>query len=179
MITPRIAYVLGKQSNWAPPHLKKKLRELGGARVPLNNSGLELTLKQAGLCLCLLSAEINVSTTTPGLFSALLEYQVSCESTHGVWNWVCHQNLLRSYRNCSEEMKWVLVIMCGFIFNLLSRSKVSYSSDWPGTYYVAKAEFVLRTLLSPPPNAGISGVCYHAHFFRKKVSFNKDILIQA
>lgn len=63
---------------------KKKLRELGGARVPLNNSGLELTLKQAGLCLCLLSAEINVSTTTPGLFSALLEYQVSCESTHGV-----------------------------------------------------------------------------------------------
>lgn len=55
--TPSVAYEAIK----ATEHLLilKKLRELGGTRVPLNNSGLELKLKQAGLCLCLLSAEIN------------------------------------------------------------------------------------------------------------------------
>lgn len=101
---------------------------------------------------------------------------MSCESTHGVWSWICHQNFLWRYKNWSEEMKWVLVIMCGFIFNLLSRYKVSYNSDWPGTYYVAGAKFVFRTSCLHLLMLGFQVCATMLAFFvlRKKMLFNKD-----
>lgn len=105
---------------------------------------------------------------------------MSCESTHGVWSWICHQNFLWRYKNWSEEKKWVLVIMCGFIFNLLSRYKVSYNSDWPGTYYVAGAKFVFRTSCLHLLMLGFQVCATMLAFFvlRKKCHLIK-ILIQA
>lgn len=49
---------------------------------------------------------------------------------------------------------------------------------WPRTYDVAEALLELL-ILSPPPNAGITGVCYHAYFFVDVVvfSFKKNVAL--
>ena len=51
--------------------------------------------------------------------------------------------------------------------------KVSCCLGWPRTYDVAEAVLELL-ILSPPPSAGITGVCYHAYFV---VDVDIDILI--